>query len=91
MKGGVCCEFRWYSIDLDWHVVRKPRLQVMLNVVTANVWLEASSEDAGKPLTFHGTQATSLAIPRHVHYKYDKSGNIGDPVQGIQLGGSQCC
>ena len=62
MKGGVCCEFRWYSIDLDWHVVRKPRLQVMLNVVTANVWLEASSEDAGKPLTFHGTQATSLAI-----------------------------
>ena len=37
MKGGVCCEFRLYSIDLDWHVVRKPRLQVMLNVVTADM------------------------------------------------------
>ena len=61
VKGGVCCEFRWYSIELDWHVVRKPRLQVMLNVVTADMWLEASCEDAGKPLTFHGTQATSLA------------------------------
>ena len=42
----------------------------MLNVVTANVWLEASSEDAGKPLTFHGTQATSLAIPRHARFLF---------------------
>ena len=47
--------------------------QVMLNVVTANVWLEASSEDAGKPLTFHGTQATSLAIPRHARFLFGAS------------------
>ena len=73
VKGGVCCEFGWYIIDLDWHVVRKPILQVILNVVTADMWLEASCENAGKPLTCHGTQATSLAVPRLARFIFGAS------------------